>query len=142
MGKKHTWQRWLAAVVAGLALFSVSATALADNGAGNGNGNGVVVTQYRAAYSDFFFGPVSCAGVHQTGKNFGLYGQDSWTCTSTTGNPLRNVLPGESLSLNTTGGWYSDYYAFAVTPGFVVFATGLTGTVSDDGLSYTAVANY
>jgi len=105
----------------------------------------VSTVKYTAAYTDPFFGPVSCSGVHQTGKNFGQYGQDSFTCTSTTGNPLsNNVFPGESLSLATTHGWYSDYYYYyyIASPSFTLFASSLTGTVSSDGNSYQAVANY
>jgi hypothetical protein len=83
---------------------------------------------------------VSCTGVHQSGKNTTTLGQDSFTCTSTTGLPLTNVTPGESLSLATFG-WNSDYWNL---PPFnkAVLATSFTGTVSSDGLSYTAVATY
>jgi hypothetical protein len=135
----------LAAVAVALAAFSLSATALADTPPstdGGSQGKGVSTVKYTAVYTDRFYGPVSCTGVHQTGKNFGLYGQDSFTCTSTTGGPLPNVSPGQSLTLATTNGWFSDYYYFAVSPATVLFATSLTGTVSLDGESYTAVASY
>ena len=133
-----------------VAALTLSATALAGGGNGGappptdggGKGNGVSTVKYKVAYNDLFYGPISCAGVHQTGKNFGPYGQDSFTCTSTTDNPLSNVSPGESLSLATTNGWYSDYYFFVASPSFILFATSLSGTVSDDGSSFTAVANY
>jgi len=48
----------------------------------------------------------------------------------------------QSLTLATGNGWFSDYYYFLASPSFVLFAISLTGTVSDDGFSYTAVANY
>jgi hypothetical protein len=139
--------RWpgLAALAVAVAALSLSATALADTPPstdGGSQGKGVSTVKYRAAYSDRFFGPVSCAGVHQTGKNFGPYGQDGWTCTSTSGSPLPNVSPGQSLTLATTNGWYSDYYYFVVSPSTVVVATSFTATVSSDGESYTAVADY
>jgi hypothetical protein len=138
---------FITAIVA--AALSMSATALANSGdgtppqtSGGSQGKGASIVKYTASYTDYFYGPVSCAGVHQTGKNFGLWGQDSWTCTSTSGNPLPSVSPGQSLTLATSNGWFSDYYYFAVSPGFVLFANSLTGTVSLDGFSYTAVANY
>jgi hypothetical protein len=144
MNRTHRRPAW-AALAAALAALSLSATALADTPPstdGGSQGKGVSTVKYRAAYTDRFFGPVSCTGVHQTGKNFGPYGQDSYTCTSTTGSPLPNVSPGESLTLATSNGWYSDYYYFAVSPATIVFAAAFTGTVSDDGESYTAVASY
>lgn len=143
MSKTHRWP-WLAALAVALAALSLSASARADTSepADAGQGSGVSIVKYRAAYTDFFYGPVSCVGVHQTGKNFGPYGQDSFTCTSTTGGPLPHVSPGQALTLATTNGWFSDYYYFVAVPATVLFATGLTGTVSLDGLSYTAVASY
>jgi hypothetical protein len=119
------------------------------------SGTGTSVAHYTVSYIDPFFGPVTCTGVHQSGKNFGgtaitgpgpsgpytppsgTGGQDSFTCTSTTGLPLTNVTVGESLSLATFGGWKSD---FAPLGGEL--ATSFTGTVSGSGLSYTAVATY
>jgi hypothetical protein len=99
--------------------------------------------QYKASYTDIFFGPVACAGVHQSGKSYSPLGQDSFTCTSTTGSPLTNVYPGESFDLayfNSIGLIFlSDYYG---VQGQSVSATRLTVTVSSDGLSYTAVAGY
>jgi hypothetical protein len=144
MNRTHRWP-WLAALAVAIAALSLCATALADTlppTDGGSQGRGVSTIKYTAVYTDFFYGPVSCTGVHQTGKNFGEYGQDSFTCTSTTGGPLPHVSPGESLTLATTNGWFSDYYYFAVVPGTVLYATSLTGTVSLDGESYTAVASY
>jgi hypothetical protein len=104
---------------------------------GGSKGNGTQTVKYSAAYTDYTFGPVQCNGVHQTGKNFGAYGQDSFTCTSTTGSPLANVTAGEALSLGTIGGWVSDSPVI-----FGLGATGFTGTVSADVFSYSAVASY
>ena len=130
-----------------LAALGLSTTvALADNGTGNGNGTDV--TKYTAAYTDPAVGPVACAGVHQNGKNFpdsstGMSGgQDSFTCTSTTGLPLTNVTPGEVVTLTTFGGWISDYFDQPAHGGNVIFANSLMLTVSSDGLSYGGVADY
>jgi len=119
-----------------LAALSLSGTALAENG------NVTTVEHYRSAYNDYFYGPIACSGAHQTGKNFGQWGQDSFTCTSTTGNPLPGVSPDQSIDLATTNGWYSDYWYFIASPGFRLYATSLTGQVSDDGMSFSAVASY
>jgi hypothetical protein len=141
-------KRFMFVVAALSAALTLSATALAGGGnggtppptTGGSQGNGVSTVKYRSAYTDLVYGPISCAGVHQTGKNFGTYGQDSFTCESTTGNPLQAVAPGEALTLATTNGWYSDYYFFVASPGTVVLATSLTGVVSADGRSFTAAA--
>ena len=69
----------------------------------------ITVTQYRATYDQF--GGVMFSGVNQVGKNEPSPGQDSFTCTTTTGLPLTGASPGESLSLSTLGGWHSDCYA-------------------------------
>ena len=147
-------------LIAGLAIaalgFAVS-PALADSG----NGAGTTVAHYTAVYTDPFFGPVSCTGVHQAGKNFpgtaitgsgtwddpyipatGRGGEDSFTCTSTTGLPLTNVTSGESLSLATFTtppftGWNSDFVPLGGEA-----ASSFTGKVTADGFSYTAVAIY
>jgi hypothetical protein len=121
-------------------------------------GNGTSVAHYTVSYNDPNLGPVTCTGVHQSGKNFpgstaitgpgpsgpyipgsGTGGQDSFTCTSTSGLPLTNLLPGQSLTLANLpgGGWASD---FAPLQGEL--ASSFTGTVSSDGFSYTAVATY
>jgi hypothetical protein len=118
------------------------------NGFGNGGipqggttGNGTLVAHYTATYTDYFFGPVSCTGVHQTGKNFGKWGQDSFTCTATpAGAVLTNVFPNETLSLSNIGGWYSDY--LLLTAGQSPLASAFNAVVSSDGTHYTAVANY
>jgi hypothetical protein len=119
--------------------------------------SGTTVAHYTVSYTDPNFGPVTCTGVHQTGKNFpgtpvtgpgpsGPYipttargGEDSFTCTSTTGLPLTGLTAGQSLSLATIpgGAWLSD---FAPLGGEA--ASSFTGTVSADGFSFTAVATY
>jgi len=118
------------------------------NGFGNGGkpqggvtGNGTAVAHYTATYTDYFFGPVTCSGVHQTNKNTGPMGQDSFTCTAQpTGAVLTNVIPNETLTLGTFGGWISDFYTLGA--GQAVYALAFNGVVSSDGKSYTAVANY
>jgi hypothetical protein len=107
----------------------------------NADGNGAQTTQYKASYTDSNFGPVSCAGVHQVGKNFPGLGQDSFTCTSTTGLPLTNVVPGQVITFGPNR-WFSDYYWFAADPRQYVLDTSVEGTVSLDGMSYTAVAKF
>jgi len=132
-------------IVAALSMSSVafaSSSPIAGSNSGVGTpqgGKNNQTIQYRLAYTDPFFGPVACTGVHQTGKNTTLLGNDSFTCTSTSGSPLTNVYPGESISLATISGWISDYYSQL---GSTVYATTFTGTVSSDGFSYTAVATY
>jgi hypothetical protein len=93
------------------------------------SGNGTQVFHYTAPYADPLYGPVSCTGVHQVkGKST----QDSFTCTSTSGSPLANLTPGGAVV--APWGWYSDYNG--------AYTTNLSGTVSADGMSYTAVATY
>jgi hypothetical protein len=122
-----------------LGLLTVVMAALALAGTALADGNGTQTTQYKASYTDPYFGPVACAGVNQTGKNFPGLGQDSWTCTSTTGSPLWNVAPGQTLSFGPVF-WYSDYYWFILHQ--LVYGNQMTGTVSLDGMSYTAVGTY
>jgi hypothetical protein len=108
---------------------------------GNVNGNGTKIIHYTAVYNDSFFGSVTCTGVNQMGKNFGQYGQDSFTCTAQpAGAAIQNVVPGQILTLATNGGWSSDSYAVQGLSS--PLATALNGVVSADGKSYTAVANY
>jgi hypothetical protein len=110
------------------------------SGSVNGNGKGTATIQYKSSYTDPFFGPVRCTGVHQSGKTVAFsQGQDSFTCTSTSGSALTNVTPGEALSLSTFSGWISDYFNLL---GQTVYATSFSGLVSSDGFSYTAVAGY
>ena len=129
---------------------SLTITLAGSNGNGFGNGgipqggttgNGTKVAHYTATYTDYFFGQVTCTGVHQEGKNFGTWGQDSFTCTAQpAGAALQNVTPNETLTLSIFGGWLSDYWN--IKNGSSVFATAFDGVVSSDGTSYTAVANY
>jgi hypothetical protein len=96
----------------------------------NANSNGAAVTHYTASYNDPLMGqPVNCVGVHLEKK--GKPSQDSFTCTST-GGVLGNEMPGQALV--APWGWYSDYNG--------VFTTNITGTISADGMSYSAVATY
>jgi hypothetical protein len=131
--------RLLASKVMVLALVVVGFGAL--TAVANADGNGAQTTQYKASYTDSNFGPVSCAGVHQVGKNFPGLGQDSFTCTSTTGLPLTNVVPGQVITFGPNR-WFSDYYWFAADPRQYVLDTSVEGTVSLDGMSYTAVAKF
>ena len=131
-------------------MVSLTITLAGSNGWGQGgtnsqptqgsvNGNGTQVAHYTATYSDYFFGPVTCTGVHQTGRNFGQFGQDSFTCTAQpAGAVLTNVSPNETLTLSIFGGWSSDYYNYF---GVSHLANAFNGVVSSDGTSYTAVAN-
>jgi len=117
-------------------------TAFADSG--TSNGKGVDVIHYSLAYTDVN-GPVNCVGVHQTGKNFPgtatSGGQDSFTCTSTTGLQLTGgAFPGQVIPI-AVGGWQSDYF-------FGAFGTSVINTipfslvVSADNFSYSGVAGY
>jgi hypothetical protein len=105
------------------------------------NGNGTQVAHYSVTYTDSYFGPVSCTGVHQMGKNFGN-GQDSFTCTATpAGATLPPYLsPNQTLTMGLFGGWASDYGN--LIGGNYPLAKAFNGVVSSDGKSYTAVANY
>ena len=132
-------------------MMSLAITLAGSNGFGNGGtpqpsnggvqGMGAHIEHYTSSYTDPFFGPVTCTGVHQSGKNFGTWGQDSFTCTAQpAGAALQNVIPNETLTLGLIGGWQSD---FAPLMGWSYpLATAFNGVVSSDGTSYTAVANY
>jgi hypothetical protein len=130
-------------------MVSLTITLAGTNGNGFGNGgipqggvtgNGTQVAHYTASYTDSFFGPVTCTGVNQMGKNFGTWGQDSFTCTAQpAGAVLQNVFPNETLTLGIFGGWQSDYGTLI---GLSYLATAFNGVVSSDATSYTAVARY
>ena len=135
-----------------VALMASIAIAGSDNGTGFGvgatppptnggtRGMGASTTKYTATYTDVFFGSVTCTGVHQMGHQFPTLGQDSFTCVAQPeGATLTNVYPNEILDLSVTRGWYSDYYNLM---NVIIFATSFTEAVSDDGTSYTAVAQY
>ena len=103
-----------------------------------GSGTGTQVWHYTAGYTDGFFGPVTCTGVHQVGKNG--KNQDSFTCTATpAGASLSSVIPNQTLTINNIGGWLSDYGTLI---GQSYLATAFNAVVSSDGTKYTAVANY
>jgi hypothetical protein len=121
------------AAVAGTVLTAGPALAGTGPGTTGTPGNSPIVKMtgsYAAAYTDPFFGPVSCNEVHhanvKAGQNF-----DSITCTSTTGSPLANVVPGQVGQV----GWNTDFPISEPT-GLLSF------TVSADGLSYTGTASY
>jgi hypothetical protein len=62
-------------------------------------GKNNATTQFKASYDDSLTGPVTCTGVHHSGRLYSRYGQDSETCTSTTGvlaNPQPESSPGFS----------------------------------------------
>jgi hypothetical protein len=130
-------------LVVGAMGFSTGA-ALADNGTGNGNGTDVF--KYSVSYTDVF-GPVTCTGVHQIGKNFPgnatSGGQDSFTCTSSTGLPLTGgATPGLAIPL-LPGQWFSDYFAQPSVGSVLVLNTKpFTLTISSDVFSYSGVAAY
>jgi hypothetical protein len=109
------------------------------------NAGGTTVVHYSLAYTDFG-GPVNCIGVHQTGKNFPgtttSGGQDSFTCTSTTGSALTGVTPGQVIPIGVNG-WQSDYFIQPQFGGIQVLNTiAFNLTVSADGFSYSGVAPY
>ena len=141
-----------ALIVSSMALMASLTIAVAGTSEGIGTqpqttggtkGNGTQTIKYTAIYTDYFFGSVTCTGVHQYKQNghFGDLGQDSFTCTAQpAGAALQGVYPGETLTLATIGGWSSDYAT--VAPLSFPLATAFNGVVSADGTSYTAVANY
>ncbi|GGB41421.1 hypothetical protein GCM10011492_35440 [Flexivirga endophytica] len=100
-------------------------------------GKNMATTQYEANYRDPVMGPVQCTGVHQTGKNAPGLGTDSFTCASTTGFPLRTFSPEQDLSGIQ---WNSDYYP--ILNNSLAVSTSVSGQVSADGMSLTAVATY
>jgi hypothetical protein len=129
----------LVAALLGAVVLAFAGIAMAGTGANSGAnwgggvaGNGTAVTHYSAAYTDSFFGGVSCTGVHQVKKSQDT--QESFTCTSTSGSPLANVAPGETINWGP-GTWLSDSDHSSLDKTF-------KATVSADGMSYTAVATY
>ena len=93
--------------------------------------HGTQVNHYTTSYNDPILGPVSCTGVQQMKVKKAT--QDSFTCTSTSGLPLTNQTPGQpphasGLPLGLGRQRDADVQHH--------------GTVSADGMSYTAVAIY
>jgi hypothetical protein len=116
----------------------LGAIVLAIAGIAMAGGNGTQVSQYKTAYNDvYMFGPVSCSGVHQVKKDGSV--TESWTCTSTSGNPLTYGQPGQTWQQGQN--WLSDYDQVTHQP-VVELANSWSFTESADGMSYTAVANY
>jgi hypothetical protein len=99
---------------------------------------GTTVLHYDTSYVDPQFGAVHCTGVNQVKNNGAVKGtvQDSFTCASTTGLPLTNLMPGQALNLGNIpgGGWVSDFNT--------AWALSLDAKVSADGMSYSGVAVY
>ena len=84
-----------------------SSSGINSGGVGSTQGNAKNTTQqYKVSYVDPVMGPVSCTGVHKSGKTRCHRQPDSWTCTSTTGSPLTGATAGQVVDL----GWNSDYF--------------------------------
>jgi hypothetical protein len=126
----------LVAALLGVAVLAFAGVAMAGtssygkSGSTGASGNGTAVGHIAASYVDPLYGPVSCTGVNQVKK--GKPTVENFTCTSTSGSPLTNLTPGGTVV--APWGWYSDYNG--------AFTTNISGTVSADGMSYTAVATY
>jgi hypothetical protein len=105
----------------------------------NKGGNNTVA--YSVSYTDAIWGPVTCTGTHQYGKQWPgtatTGGRDSFTCTSTSGLPVTGAAAGQVYTY-AVGGWASDYPPLAGATNTFAF----TVTVSLDGLSYSGVALY
>jgi len=141
-----------AVTIAAIAAIAVPSTAMASTvgsgpvvgspGSTQGGANNTT-TQYKAAYNDATFGPITCSGSHKIGKNWPgtatSGGRDSFACTSTTGNPLPGVTPGEVLII-APGEWESDY--FRVLGPVVTNTQSFNLTVSPDGMSFSASVLY
>jgi hypothetical protein len=116
------------------ALAIPAGTAVAMTGVASAQGNGTVVSHYNVSYNDPNLGPVNCTGVNQV-HNGNV--QDSFTCASTSGSALVGVTANEHLTLGSGpfwDAWYSDFNGAQ--------AKTVTGTVSSNDMSYTAVATY
>jgi hypothetical protein len=98
---------------------------------------GLTSVAYTATYTDELYGPVTCAGEHQTADRFPgsetTGGRDVWRCSSTTGAPLTNAVPRQTVRKNVG----SDYFFFV--KGVEVVGTAKEH-ISADGRSYKAVA--
>jgi hypothetical protein len=130
----------LVAALLGAIVFAFAGIASAGTGTTYGNSSGTgannkgtAVNHYTANYTDPVYGPVNCIGVNQVKAKQGT--QESFTCTSTTGNQLSGATPGAAVTLPNGYWWTSDF-----NPSLTTY--NLSGTVSADGMSYTAVATY
>ena len=119
---------------AGIAMAASGGPTYGNSGIGGASGKGTAVNHYTVAYTDPILGPVSCTGVNQVKTKQPT--QDSFTCTSTSGLPLTNQSPGQALTLLGYP-WASDYSGMQAAQTY-----NITGTVSVDGMSYSAVAVY
>jgi hypothetical protein len=100
---------------------------------------GLISVPYTASYTDALYGPVTCAGEHQTSDRFPgtetTGGRDVWRCTSTTGAPLTNAVPRQTVRKNVG----SDYFFFV--KGVEVVGTAKEH-ISANGLFYRAIAYF
>jgi hypothetical protein len=99
-----------------------------------------------------YYGPVKCKGKHQTSPKYPGNktegGREDEKCTSTTGLPLVELIPGamEQTSFPKVGGgsaglWESDYFLFAKgIPG--VRTSDFKYTVFDSGKTFEIEAIY
>jgi len=162
MYEHNTMKKILIGTMAVIVLFGMTSLSVLASTVNQANGNSLLphsmstklapmpifhAPVYEVSYTDPFFGPVKCQGVHLTTlgtttpvrASLLAGGNDTFVCTSTTGDQLTGVTPGENLSLATFGNWISDYFGqFHAT----VYATSFTGVVWSDGFSYTATAVY
>jgi hypothetical protein len=129
--------RKILALCAALALsvvMVVPAAALSNNGVHT-------TVAYSVSYTDAIWGPVTCTGTHQYGKQWPgtttTGGRDSFTCTSTSGLPVTGAAAGQVYTY-AVGGWASDYAPLNGATNTIAF----TVTVSLDGMSYSGVAAY
>jgi hypothetical protein len=127
---KHGLIGW--ALVAAVTLFAVLApSSLAASIPG------FTSVSYTATYTDELYGPVTCVGQHQTADAFPgtetTGGRDVWRCRSTTGSPLTNAVPGQTVRKNVG----SDYFYFV--KGVLVTGTAKEH-ISATGRSYSAIA--
>jgi hypothetical protein len=105
------------ALIVLLALFAVfsasvgSGVATADNGA--------QTVHFTAAYTDPFFGPVTCSGERIVKTAPKAFTKDSETCLIPNGFPAGTYTPADF------GGWFSDYDG--------TFTTDVTVVVTDNG---------
>src|SRR5262249_55767881 len=117
-------------VFAGTALADTAFSTPGNSSSAGAQGKGAAVFHYNASYNDPLYSPVNCIGVRQVKTKQPT--QESFTCTSASGSPLTNSTPSGPVS--APSGWYSDYNGD--------FTQNISGTLSADGMSYTAVATY
>src|SRR4051794_38960687 len=123
--------------VLGAALLAVSALFGTFTSGSLAAPSGLTSVSYTASYTDELYGPVTCVGEHQTADRFPgtetTGGRDVWRCDSTTGTPLANAVPGQTVRRNVG----SDYFFFVKE--IEVFGTAKEH-ISRTGRFYKAVA--